>query len=81
MSKARQADTVWLNLNEILVEDRSQIRAKMSGEAIQRYACAYRNEQYMPPVKLSKVVQDAATAHPVLFLVYGFHSVPALHQI
>ncbi|TVM36580.1 ParB N-terminal domain-containing protein [Oceanidesulfovibrio marinus] len=81
MSKARQADTVWLNLDEILVEDRFQIRAKMSGEAIQRYACAYRNEQDMPPVKVAKVVQDGATAPHVLVLVDGFHRFAALRQI
>ncbi|TVM18692.1 hypothetical protein DPQ33_04235 [Oceanidesulfovibrio indonesiensis] len=80
-----KTDTVWLDLDDILVEDQFQIRAKMSGEAIQRYACAYRNEQDMPPLKVARVVTqetgDGEACPPVLLLVDGFHRYAALRQI
>lgn len=59
---------------EILRDDRFQVRRNLSGEAVARYAAAYKAEVELPPIHAAKL-QDG------LVLVDGWHRVAAKEKL
>lgn len=70
----KAAATRSLSITEIVIDDALQVRAKIDGGTVKRYADAMRTDAAFPPIKVARI-------NGVCFLVDGWHRVAAAQQV